>query len=294
MKWRYARNSHPEASILFCTESEIHRLTGKAWTVWRPILRLKLKIPCLWLTRWNRSSCVYRHHPVCRGYKAGNRRIHGYRCLYRRADGKSNLSARSKIRYSRSSCFSEMKKKKNVQVCVSHNSAPMSWRIGIERFGGTHLRFLGCIWNKIEFGKERAIWSNFPKRWTSSAKSLRAQFGGTTTWGNLTTSRLYQQSSVEFGEKICKLKPNIKLRLILLKAPETQKSVFGSFNAQCWARRIWAQMQWILWEGPKPHMRLIATRDSANERVSTSFCSWSRSVRNSATTRWNACGSFAS
>ena len=35
----------PEASILFSTESEIHRLTVKAWTVWRPVLRLKLKIP---------------------------------------------------------------------------------------------------------------------------------------------------------------------------------------------------------------------------------------------------------
>ena len=90
----------------------------------------------------------------------------------------------------------------------------------------------GHTWNswdasgtKLNSGKKEAIWSNFPKRWTSSAKSLRAQFGGTTTWGNLTTSRLYQQSSVEFGEKICKLKPNIKPRLILLKAPETQKRV---------------------------------------------------------------------
>ena len=96
------------------------------------------------------------------GYKSGNRRIHGYRCLYRRADGKSNLSARSKIRYSRSSCFSEMKK--NVQVCVSQNSAPMSWRIGIERFGGTHLKFLGCIWNKIEFGKERGNLEQFSQK----------------------------------------------------------------------------------------------------------------------------------
>ena len=163
MKWRYARNSHPEASILFSTESERHRLTEKAWTVWRPVLRLKLKIPCLWLTRWNRSSCVYRLHPVCRGYKSGNRCIHGYRCLYRRADGKSNLSARSKIRYSRSSCFSEMKKK-NLQVCVSQNSAPMSWRIGIERFGGTHLKFLGMhlVQNWIR-ERKRQSGAIFPK-----------------------------------------------------------------------------------------------------------------------------------
>ena len=47
-------------------------LTWKTQTVWRPVLRLELKkIPCLWLTRWKRSSCNYRHHPVCRGYKSG-------------------------------------------------------------------------------------------------------------------------------------------------------------------------------------------------------------------------------
>ena len=44
----------------------------------------------------------------------------------------------------------------------------------------------------------------------------------------------------------------------------------------------------------KPQMRLAATGCSANHRVSTSFCSWSRSVRNSAITRWNASDSYAS
>ena len=38
--------------------------------------------------RWKRSSCDSRQHPVCRGYKSGNRCIHGYRCLHRPADGK--------------------------------------------------------------------------------------------------------------------------------------------------------------------------------------------------------------
>ena len=28
-----------------------------------------------------RSSCNYRHHPMCRGYKSGNRCIYGHRCL---------------------------------------------------------------------------------------------------------------------------------------------------------------------------------------------------------------------
>ena len=58
------------------------------------------------------------------------------------------------------------------------------------------------------------------------------------------------------------------------------------------SKENWAQIQWILWEGPKSHMRLTATGCSANQRESTSFCSWLRSVRNSAITRWNACDSI--
>ena len=46
---------------------------------------------------------------------------------------------------------------------------------------------------------------------------------------------------------------------------------FGSFNAQCWAMDILAQIQWILWEGPKRHKRLTAIGDRANKRVSVSF-----------------------
>ena len=70
-------------------------------------------------------------------------------------------------------------------------------------------------WYEIQIREnKRAIWRHYPQRWTSRAKSLR----------NLTTSRLWQQSSVEFGEK----------------------------NAQCWAREIEAQIKWILCgEDPK-------------------------------------------
>ena len=109
MKWRCARNSHPEASILFVTESERHRLTEKAWTVRKASLATN--------ARWKISSCDYRHHPVCRGYKSGNRCIHGSRCLCRQADGKSKPSARSKDKYSRISCDPE-RKKKRPRLCI--------------------------------------------------------------------------------------------------------------------------------------------------------------------------------
>ena len=168
--------------------------------------------------------------------------------LFRHADGERKPSARSIRRYSRKSCYYQ--KKKKVQGCVSQNSDPMNsilrkaWELGLNASAGHNWKFSGCIWCKTEFGKEKAIWRHYPKRWTSWAKSLRAWFSGTSTWGNLTTSRLYQQSSVEFGEKICKLKPKTTTFHSLVKAPETHKRVClfvvdsGGFNAQCWARRI--------------------------------------------------------
>ena len=36
-----------------------NRLTWKTQTVWEPVLRLYLKFPCLWRTRWKSSSCNY-------------------------------------------------------------------------------------------------------------------------------------------------------------------------------------------------------------------------------------------
>ena len=102
---------------------------------------------------------------------------------------------------------------------------------------------------------KRAIWRNYPNMWTSWAKSLRAQFGGTTTWWNLNTRRLWQQSSVEFGEKICKFTPNITLRFIFLWRRRRHRSaydycIFRSVSAQCCARRIELRYNWILWGGP--------------------------------------------
>ena len=66
-----ARKSHPEQVSSSGPEVE-ERIDVKNSNSLKasPATRVK-KIPCLWLTRWKRSSCNYRHHPVCRGYKSG-------------------------------------------------------------------------------------------------------------------------------------------------------------------------------------------------------------------------------
>ena len=159
MKWRYARNSHSEQAYLQYRKWR-NRLTGKAWTVSRPALRLKPKMPCLLWARWKRSSCEYRHHPVCRCYKSGNRCICGYRCLCRQA---------WRWKETQRSCYSE-RKKKRARLCIS--------RLRSNEFHST----AGHTWNsqnalglKLNSGKKKGIWRHYPKRWTSWAKSFLAR-----------------------------------------------------------------------------------------------------------------------
>ena len=59
-------------------------------------------------------------------------------------------------------------------------------------------------------------------------------------------------------------------------------------------RRIKLRYNGYFEKVPKTHIRLTATECSANKRVSTGFCLWSRSLRDSAIARWNASDSVAS
>ena len=55
----------------------------------------RAKILCLW-ARCKRSSCGFRHPPVCRDYKSGNRCVHGNNWLCRLATGEEKPSKKSK------------------------------------------------------------------------------------------------------------------------------------------------------------------------------------------------------
>ena len=51
-------------------------------------------------------------------------------------------------------------RKKRPRLCISKLGSnefysTESWRIGIERFGETHLKFPGCIWHETKFEKEK-------------------------------------------------------------------------------------------------------------------------------------------
>ena len=59
-------------------------------------LATRAKIPCLRGAKCKRSSCDYRHPPVCHSYKSGNGCIYGHRSQYRHADGQEKPRKRSK------------------------------------------------------------------------------------------------------------------------------------------------------------------------------------------------------
>ena len=169
----------------------------------------------------------------------------------------------------------------NIRSNVFHCTE--SWRIGIERFDGTHLKFSRYKWYKIIFDEEKDNLVTVFKKRISWAKSLRDRFGGTILWRNLRTS-----------EKMCKLKSNIKVRFIFLWRRQRHRRayvycVFGSFHTQYWERRFVLRYNKYfekVQNPPPPMYDLPRLGDSTNKRVSKSFCAWSRSVRNSAITRW--------
>ena len=199
---------------------------------------------------------------------------------------RGKTSARSKRRkYSRISCYSEGKK---VQGCVSQKSDPWIIFFGkLKNWDWTLRR--DTPWNsqdapgtRLNSGKKKAIWRHYPKKWNSWAKSLRAQFWEETP--EETSRQAYCTSKVAWNlaRKYASSKPKTFTFHSPAKVPETQKIVrlccgFESFNAQCWARRIQLRNNGYFEKVQKHHERLTATGSSANKRVSTSFCSWSRS-----------------
>ena len=172
----------------------------------------KMKIFVVWLSTSSRVS----------------RCIHGYRRSCRQADGKSNLSTRSRRRYSRSSCYSNGKK--SPRLCISglrsnEVYSTESWRTGIERFGGTPENSQEAPGTKLNPGKKKAIWRHYPKRWISWAKSLRAQFWEETPEGTSRQADCTSRVAWNLARKYASSKPKTTTFYSPVKAPETQNIV---------------------------------------------------------------------
>ena len=84
-------------------------------------------------------------------------------------------------------------------------------------FSAGHTRkFTGCTWYKIEFGKEEGNLEALSKKGEFHERNPCAPSFENNHQRSVTTSRLYQQSSVEFGRENMQAQNQGQLRFILL------------------------------------------------------------------------------
>ena len=219
-----------------------YRLTWTAYTVQRLVLWLKLKIPGLWWARWKRSSCDYRHHPVC-GYKSGNRCIYGYRCYVDKLMVRGN-PARGRKEVAQGA-VAILRRKKGAKLCIRSNEfySTGSWRNWELNPLAEH------TWNSQDASgtkqiseKKKAIWRHYPKRWTWWAKSLRAWFLRNNHL--MVTSRQADCISKVAWNLARKYASSSRTWNYVLFSCEGARDTgvsyvcygFGSFSAQCWAK----------------------------------------------------------
>ena len=118
-------------------------------------LATRAKIPFLWRAKCKRSSCDYRHPPVCHTFKSGNRCIHGQRCLVRNADVRRNPVAVLR---------------RKVQGCASRNSDPKksilrkAGQVRLNASARHTIKFSHALGTKFEFGKENGNVEEFSKK----------------------------------------------------------------------------------------------------------------------------------
>ena len=161
MKWRDARNSHPEQES--SSVSEVKKQTDvkilnsiKASPATRATNFLsivgKMKSIVVWLSTSSRVSWL-------QVWK--NNAFMAVVAFFRHADGerKPQREVEKKVLKEQLLFW-----KKGPRLWSNKCYSTESWRIGIERFGGTHLKLSGCTWYKIEVGKEKGILEALSKK----------------------------------------------------------------------------------------------------------------------------------
>ena len=129
---------------------------------------------------------------------------------------------------------------------------------------GHIMKFSGCTWYKIEFGKEKSNLEALSKKGEPHERNPCAP--SSEEQPPEETSRQADCTSKEAWNLARKYASSSRrqLRFILLWRRQRHRRScacyrFGSFNAQCWARRIELRYNGYFEKVQKPHMRLAAT-----------------------------------
>ena len=157
-----------------------------------------------------------------------------------------------------------------------------SWRIGIQRFGGTHQKFLGCIWYETKIRERKgqsggSIQKGEPHERNPCAPRFEEQPLEETSRQAGCNSNV----AWNLARKICKLKAQDKdtcySPVERKGARDTEDRMFdmdsGASMHNAERRRIKLRYNGYFEKVQKKQKRLTATGSSANKRVSTSFCS---------------------
>ena len=177
-----------------------------------------------------------------------------------------------------------------VQGCVSQDSAPMN----------SILRKVGELGLNASAGHTR-------NSWDASGTKLNGQSGGIIQKSEPHERYPCAPSSEEQPEETSRQADCVsKVAWDLARKYASSSRTLNYVLFSCEGARDTEARMFVVEQGElssdtmdtlrrfETHMRFTTTRDSANKRVSTSFRSWSRSVRNSAITRWNVRDSIVS
>ena len=138
---------------------------------------------------------------------------------------------------------------------VVYLKTQIQWRIGIERFGGTQLKFSGCTWYIIEFGKSKGDLEALSKKVNLMSEILARPVWEETPEETSRQADCTYKVAWNLAGKDASSKPKTTTFYYLVKAPETQKIVcllcLRELQCTMLSEENWAQIQWILREGPR-------------------------------------------
>ena len=258
-KWRDARKSHPEQASSSVPKSERTDWRGKLKQSSGRVLQREFKIPCPWKARWKRSSCIYRHHPVCRGYKCGIRYILWHSLPISTCWWWEVTSARGRVK----KILKEQLLfwgKKGPRLCISKTQ--IQWILfhgklanEIERSGGTHHEILGMHLVRNE-----------------NSEKKRAKSGGIIQKGDPhernPCAPVFEEQTLEET----------------LRQANSDSTVAWNGRDKCTMmskRDISSDWRGYLEKVQRSCDSTDREWESTNKRGRTSFCSWFRSVRDS-------------
>ena len=246
-QWRWS--DQKDDSLLPHPIRRQSRLTVK-WATKRKVLtRERSQIVCRHQILKNRS-CAFWLHPVCQNYKSERGCIYGDKCHFRHFEAERKPSKKSKKGGAKGSVAIL---KESLQLgCASQDSYPRK-SILRERgnLGSKHtVEFSKSTWHQIKVrerkGPSRRI---ILKCAPHECSSCEPKFQERSQEETLRQEERARKAAGDLAKIMHKLTNSDKAKFKIPTEAEVKPA--PTLSTQ-WAKKNWAQMNWIHWEGPEP------------------------------------------